>query len=148
VPLSSGYRWHWVARLWRRRAVGELLLATTTRFGTRQILRQATANAAARVEIADLVHRNLDRGTKRAILELYRDADPEKLGPIGRDLAKLTCAAMVVWGDADPYIGPHYAEVYADALGGETTVVHVPDAGHWAWVDQPDVVDTVAQFLE
>ena len=42
VPLTERYRWHWIARLWRRPVVGELLNATTTRFGTRQLLRQAT----------------------------------------------------------------------------------------------------------
>jgi pimeloyl-ACP methyl ester carboxylesterase len=148
VPLSPDYRWHWIARLWRRRGVGELLNATTSRFGTRQLLRQATTRRSSIPELTDRIHDHFDRGTKRAILELYRDADPEKFGPIGRDLAKLTCPALVVWGDADPYIGPHYAEFYANALGGETTIVHVPDAGHWAWIDRPDVVNTVTDFLE
>jgi pimeloyl-ACP methyl ester carboxylesterase len=148
VPFSPDYRWHWIARLWRRRGVGELLNATTSRFGTRQLLRQATTRRSSIPELTERIHEYFDRGTKRAVLELYRDADPEKFGPIGRDLAKLECPALIVWGDADPYIGPRYADVYADALGGQATVVHIPDAGHWVWIDRPDVVETVAEFLE
>lgn len=150
VPFSSAYRWHWVARLWRRRILGELALATTTHLGTRQLLRQATRSAHARAEVADAVHRYLDRGTKRAILELYRDADPDRLEANGRRLGRLGRLggpALVVWGDSDPYLGPGWADSYADALGGEARVVHLPDAGHWPWVDRPDVVDLVAEFL-
>jgi pimeloyl-ACP methyl ester carboxylesterase len=147
LPWTSDYRWHWLARLWRRRGVGELMLATTTRFGSRLALRQATGNAQARRELADRIHDHLDAGTKRAILELYRDADPEKVGERGRDLDKLTGPALVVWGDRDPYIGPRYAEVLAEALGGEVRVEHFPDAGHWVWLDRPDAVEMVARFL-
>jgi pimeloyl-ACP methyl ester carboxylesterase len=148
VPLNPDYRWHWIARLWRRRGVGELLNATTSRFGTRQLLRQATTSAEARGELTDRIHAYFDRGTKRAVLELYRDADPEKFGPMARRLEKLTGPALVVWGDADPYIGSEFADKIAAGLGGEARVEHVPDAGHWPWLDRPEVVGTVCDFLE
>jgi pimeloyl-ACP methyl ester carboxylesterase len=148
VPLMPDYRWHWIARLWRRRGVGELLNATTSRFGTQQLLRQATTRPEARAELTDRIHKYFDRGTKRAILELYRDADPEKFAPIVPRLGQLTGPALVVWGDADPYIGSEFADRIAAALGGEARVEHVPDAGHWPWLDRPDVVETVCEFLE
>jgi pimeloyl-ACP methyl ester carboxylesterase len=147
VPLSPEYRWHWIARLWRRRGVGELLNATTSKFGTRQLLRQAVTNPAARGELADLIHSHYDRGTKRSVLELYRDADPEKFAPIAESLKSLTGPALIVWGDADPYIDSKFADRLADALGGDARVEHVPDAGHWPWLDRPEVVDTVCDFL-
>ena len=147
VPLMPDYRWHWIARLWRRRGVGELLNATTSRFGTRQLLRQAVMRKEARPELADLIHEHFDRGTKRAILELYRDADPEKFIPVAAALKSLTGAALVVWGDADPYIGSQFADRIAGALGGEARVEHLPDAGHWPWLDRPEVIDMVVDFL-
>jgi len=147
VPLSSEYRWHWVGRMWRRRAVGELVLATISRFGTTQLLRQVTTSPRARNEAADAIHRYLDRGTKRAILQLYRDADPARLGERGRALSELHCPALVVWGDRDRYIAPRFGDWYGQALGGETRVEHLADAGHWAWLDRPDVVDLVCEFL-
>jgi pimeloyl-ACP methyl ester carboxylesterase len=147
VPLSSDFRWHLVGRLWRRRGVGELLNATMSRFGTRQLLRQATPRSGSLPVVVDLTHAHLDAGTKRAILELYRDADPDKLGVLGEEVARLTGPALVVWGDADPYIAPSFADVYAAVLGGEARVVHLPDAGHWVWLDRPDAVETVCDFL-
>jgi pimeloyl-ACP methyl ester carboxylesterase len=148
VPLMPDYRWHWIARIWRRRGVGELLNATMSRFGTRQLLRQATTNPAARGELAELIHSHLDAGTKRAILELYRDADPEKFAPIAARLGRLTGPGLVVWGDADPYIPSEFAHRLAAALGGETRVEHVAGAGHWPWLDRPAVVGTVCDFLQ
>lgn len=147
VPLMPEYRWHWIARLWRRRGVGELLNATTSRFGTRQLLRQATTRKEVRPELADTIHDHLDRGTKRAILELYRDADPEKFAPVEKALGSLTGPALVVWGDEDPYIGGEFADRIAGALGGAARVEHVAGAGHWPWLDRPEVVDTVVDFL-
>jgi pimeloyl-ACP methyl ester carboxylesterase len=147
VPLTSTYRWHWIAQLWRRRGLGELLNATTSRPGTRQLLRQAVVRKEAIPELADQIHEHFDRGTKRAVLQLYRDADPERLEERGRDLHKLTGPGLVVWGDRDPYIDSSFADYYASTLGGEVRVEHIPDAGHWPWVDRPDVVETVAGFL-
>jgi pimeloyl-ACP methyl ester carboxylesterase len=41
VPLLPGFRWHWVARIWRRRGIGELFNAATTKPAMRAVLRQA-----------------------------------------------------------------------------------------------------------
>ena len=147
VPLNPDYRWHWIARLWRRRGVGELLNATTSKFGTRQLLRPALVRKEAIPELAEVIHRYYDRGTRGAVLKLYRDADPEKFAPLCAGLESLTGPSLVVWGDADPFIQPRFADAFATALGGETRVEHLPDAGHWPWLDRPDVVDTVADFL-
>ena len=148
VPLLPGYRWHWVARLWRRRGVGELMLATLTRFATRQVLRQTVMRPQARPLLADIIHEHLDRGTKRAILELYRDADEDRLARVGSGLEQLDGSALVLWGDRDAYIDARFADDYASALGGAARVEHLPDAGHWPWLDRPDVVEAVGEFLE
>jgi pimeloyl-ACP methyl ester carboxylesterase len=147
VTFSDEYSWHWAARAWRTRGLGELMLATITRFGTLQLLRQATPKPGSLPEVADEIHRYLDRGTKRAILQLYRDADPEKMATYAPDLNNLRCPAFVIWGDADPYIQPRFADWYAQALGGEVRVEHLPDAGHWPWFDRPDVIDETVEFL-
>ncbi len=41
VPFLPGYRWHWVARIWRRPVMGELFMATSSRWGFKQISREA-----------------------------------------------------------------------------------------------------------
>jgi pimeloyl-ACP methyl ester carboxylesterase len=55
--------------------------------------------------------------------------------------------ALVVWGEEDPYLPPRFADAYAAALGGPVEVLRVPGAGHWPWIDRPDVVDRVTTFL-
>jgi len=147
VPLTAEFRWHWVAQIWRRRPFGELSLATQTRFATAQVLRQTTPKKGAPPGVAEHIHRYLDRGTKRAILRLYRDSDPEKLGELGRDLHRLRCPGLVIWGDGDPYLSPRYGDWCGEALGGEVRVEHLPDAGHWVWLDRPDAVGMAADFL-
>ena len=55
--------------------------------------------------------------------------------------------ALVVWGEEDPYIPTSFARDYTDALGGPTELEIVRGAGHWPWVDRPELVDRVAGFL-
>jgi pimeloyl-ACP methyl ester carboxylesterase len=147
VPLLPGYRWHWVARLWRRRPLGELVNATTTRSGLALLLRQARGDRGPMPPaFVDLIWRHWDRGTARAILELYRDADPPRLAQAGRDLGRLACPALVLWGDRDVYLPARFGADYAAALPDATLEV-LPGVGHWPWVEAPSCVDRVLTFL-
>lgn len=148
VPLLPGYRWHRTARLWRTRGVGEVVMGMTNRVTFKQLSRESNATPGPLPgSFIDDVMRFWDLGTQRAILKLYRSAPPAALAAAGAQLGALRCPALVVWGDRDPYIPVSFADDYADALGGPAEVLHLPDAGHWPWLDRPDVVDTVADFL-
>ena len=148
VPLLPGYRWHRLARLWRTPGVGELLMGATNRFALKQLSREANATRGPLPDaVLDSVMAGFDLGTQRAILRLYRSSPPEKLALAGLRLGELDCPALVVWGDQDPYIAPEWADAYAAALGGEAEVLHLPDAGHWPWLDRPGLVTTVVDFL-
>jgi pimeloyl-ACP methyl ester carboxylesterase len=147
VPLLPGYRWHWVARLWRRRGIGELLMATNSRVGTALGLRDARGDRAAMPrEFVDMIWRHWDRGTSRAILRLYRDADPERLAEAGRDLGRLDCPALVVWGERDRYLPSRFGRIYAERLPG-AEYLGLANAGHWPWLEDPSLIDRVAAFL-
>jgi pimeloyl-ACP methyl ester carboxylesterase len=148
VPLLPGYRWHWIARyIWRRRLIGEFVNATTTKQSLGLIMRQARGDRSAMPpEFIEMVWRYWDRGTSRAILELYRDADPDRLAEAGKDLGKLACPALVLWGDRDPYLSTDLARKYAERLPtGELKLL--PGAGHWPWIDDPGAVNCVLDFL-
>jgi pimeloyl-ACP methyl ester carboxylesterase len=148
VPLLPGYRWHWAGRLWRRRGVGELITATTTRTGLALALRRATANRGPMPrEFVDAMWRCWDGGTRRAILQLYRSADPDALESAGSMLAELRCPSLVVWGARDPFIDPKFGRLYAERLPN-AELLELPDAGHWVWIDRPDIVTRVVDFLE
>jgi pimeloyl-ACP methyl ester carboxylesterase len=137
VPLMSGFGWHRVARAWRTPVVGELTMGFTTRRGFRRALPP---------ELADRAYDDFDHGTQRAILKLYRSAPPEELARHGAGLGELRQPALVVWPTRDPFIGPEYGRRYADALGGDAELDQV-EAGHWPWLERPEVVERVAAFL-
>lgn len=148
VPLLPGYRWHWVAQLWRRRLLGEIVNATTTRSSLAMLLRQARGDRSAMPpEFVDLIWEHWDRGTQRAILALYRDADPPRLAAAGRDLGQLSCPALVLWGDRDVYLPTRFAEAYAAVLPASTLEV-LPGVGHWPWIDDPGSIERVLKFLD
>jgi pimeloyl-ACP methyl ester carboxylesterase len=73
VPLLPGYRWHWIAQLWRRRPIGEILNATTTRSSLALLMRQARGDRSAMPpEFVEMVWRHWDKGTQAAVLEVAR----------------------------------------------------------------------------
>ena len=138
VPLLRGYRWHRMARLWRTRGVGEVVVGAMTGFALRRALPEGVGSVAAE---------HFDQGTQRAILRLYRSAPSEVLAAHEERLAALgDVPSLVVWGRGDPYIATKYAERYAEALGGATVRV-LPDAGHWPWVDDVAARREVVAFL-
>jgi pimeloyl-ACP methyl ester carboxylesterase len=147
VPLLPGYRWHWVARMWRRRHLGEVVSARPTRAGIALLMRQARGDRGPMpAELIDRIHRHWDRGTSRAVLELYRDADPDRLAAAGADLGSIACPALVVWGERDPYLPHRFGRLYAERLPGGT-YVGCPAAGHWPWLEEFQLVDRVVEFL-
>jgi pimeloyl-ACP methyl ester carboxylesterase len=137
VPLMAGYRWHRVARAWRTPVIGELTMGFTPRRAFRRELPR---------EIADRAYDDFDHGTQRAILKLYRSAPAEELARAGQGLGELRRPALVAWPTRDPYIGPEFGRRYADALGGEVELEQI-EAGHWPWLERPEVIDRIAAFV-
>lgn len=147
VPFLPGYRWHRTARIWRTPVLGELAMGTTFRFTTRLASRESNVKEGPLPdEWIDSVMNHFDQGTSRAILRLYRASPPEVLAAAGARLGELTMPALVVWGTKDPYIPERFGRDYAAALPN-AELVEYPDAGHWGWLDRPDMIDRVADFL-
>jgi len=146
VPLFSGFARHRAARLWRRRGIGELVMGATTRPLLARALRGAAGNAGAwpdwRVKN---VWDQFDQGTQRAILRLHRISDNE-LARAGAGLASLQMPALVLWGERDPWLPVEVGMAYASQLPN-CTLGRLPAAGHWPWLDDPGVVERVAEFL-
>lgn len=147
LPLLPGYRWHRIARAWRTRGLGEIAVGLMTPWILKQVSRESNAaKGPMPAEFRALVTDHLDVGTERAILRLYRSTPPEKLERAGRDLGRIDCPALVVWGQEDPYIPARFGPGYADALA-DADHLPVPGAGHWPWYDRPELVDTITAFL-
>jgi pimeloyl-ACP methyl ester carboxylesterase len=147
VPLLPGYHWHWVAQVWRRRPLGELANATTTKFSMALLMRQAHGDRTPMPpEFVDMVWRHWDKGTRDATLALYRHADPDRLADAGRNLSRLTCPSLVLWGDRDLYLPTKFAEAHVAVLP-DSQVQIVKGAGHWPWIDDPSVIEDVVNFV-
>jgi pimeloyl-ACP methyl ester carboxylesterase len=147
VPLLVGYRWHRTARIWRTPALGELSMGVTSRRVLRLLSKESNATPGPMPEQwLDTVLDHFDQGTQRAILRLYRSSPPDVLAAAGARLAEIDAPALVVWGKRDPYIPERFAREYAAALGG-ADLVELDDAGHWPWLDRPDVIDRVVEFV-
>jgi pimeloyl-ACP methyl ester carboxylesterase len=147
VPLLPGYRWHRVARLWRTRFLGEIAMGLTLPPTMRRALAPAFAGGQVPDEFVEAAMRHFDQGTQRAILRLYRSAPEELLAAAGRDLSSVGAPALIGWGARDPFISSRFGERYAAELPrGE--LVLVEDAGHWPWLDRPDLIDRIATFLD
>jgi pimeloyl-ACP methyl ester carboxylesterase len=148
ATLLPGYRWHWIARIWRTPGVGELFQASSTKWAFKQISRQSNVTRGPLPDsFLDRFWPDYDRGTRRAILGLYRSAPPEVLARAGERLGELDCPTLILWPTGDPYVGPAWGQRYADALGGDVRLEMVEGAGHWMWLDRPDVIEKAAEFL-
>ncbi|MGH2718137.1 MAG: alpha/beta fold hydrolase [Actinomycetota bacterium] len=146
--ILPGYRWHYLARIWRTPLVGELFLASSSRPAFGLLLRHGNAGGLPK-QFLDRMYRDMDRGTKRAILALYRDTgDPSGASAqIAAALAPLHRPALVVWGVHDPYIPAAQAQNQEQAFDVEQVVL-LPDSGHWPFADHPEAVaEVVIPFL-
>ena len=147
VPLLPGYRWHQIARVWRTPVLGELAMGLTTRPALKLITRESDATPGPLPdEWLDSVLSHFDQGTQRAILRLYRSSPPEVLARAGERLGRLAMPALVLWGARDPYIPARFAGEYTRALPN-AELVELPDAGHWWWLDRPEAIERVTDFL-
>jgi pimeloyl-ACP methyl ester carboxylesterase len=149
VPLLPGYRWHWVARwFWRRPVLGELFNATLTRAGFALGLRAARGDRRPMPDwFVDMIWQGMDPGTKRAILALYRSADPEELAAAGANLERIDSPTLVVWGTRDPYLPPRFGRLYAERLP-RAELFEVEGAGHWPWIERPQTIERLVSFIE
>ena len=150
VPLLPGYRWHWIARwFWRVPAARRARQRDRPpRPGLR--LLSAPGDAATRracpARFVDLVWRG------RPSRHLAADAGalplrrPGPLAAAGARLGELRCPALVVWGREDPYLAARFGRAYAERLP-DAELLELDRAGHWPWIDRPEVVERVTRFL-
>ncbi len=141
----TGYRWHYLARIWRTPVAGEVFQATTTRSGLRTALRHGNPRGLPR-PFVDRMYDDMDAGTSRAILSLYRATDdPSTLGRRhAAALRSLDRPALVIWGAHDPYIPLAMAERQREAFPSAEIAI-LPDSGHWPFADDPDAVGRLVE---
>jgi len=143
-----GYRWHYLARIWRTPWLGELFQATTTRAGFHAVLKLGNPGSLPATFI-DRMYDEYDGGTRRAVLRLYRaTSDPAKLATqLAAALRPLDRPALVIWGKHDPYISVEQAERQREVFP-QGQIVVLEQSGHWPFADDPEgVARHVVPFL-
>jgi pimeloyl-ACP methyl ester carboxylesterase len=148
VGILPGYRWHAMARRWRTPVLGELLQAWIPRSAWRRSMQKSNPRGLPE-DFVEKMYDDYDRGTRRAVLELYRATpDPDQAAStLGPALAELRKPALVVWGAKDPFAGVEYAERQRDFFDVQEVVI-LPDSGHWPFQDDPAPVEqAIMAFL-
>jgi pimeloyl-ACP methyl ester carboxylesterase len=144
LPLVEGFEWPGLARRWRRPLAGELLMGSIPRRAFARTLRRGSPSESAwPAERVASVWEQFDQGTQRAILRLHRGTPTTALEGV---LGGLHLPALVVWGDHDPWLDRGLGDRYTGLLP-DAAIEHV-DAGHWPWLDRPELVERVAAFLQ
>jgi pimeloyl-ACP methyl ester carboxylesterase len=140
IGIMRGYRWHYLARIWRLPVIGELFQAATTRIGFHALLKRGNPRGLPR-EFLDTMYDNYDRSTRRAVLKLYRATND--LGAMAQGLSDvlrpLDLDTLVIWGKADPYLPHRFAEQQREVFP-RAKIVYLEDSGHWPFADNPDAV--------
>jgi pimeloyl-ACP methyl ester carboxylesterase len=147
VPLLPGFRWRGPARLVRLPVVGPIAVGSATKRILRHVSRRASPGKGPMPEpFVASVADSFDLGTERATLQLLRSADPEVLAQAGANLGAIGAPALVLWGEHDPYIPQRFGAGYAAKLGDATLEV-VENAGHWPWIDRPELATRIVEHL-
>lgn len=143
LPLIEGFRWPAIASWWRRPVLGELIMGSTTKGMVIRALRRGVQHPEAwPPERLAEVWEHFDQGTQRAILRLHRGTPEVALEGV---LEALPMPVAVIWGDRDPWLESELGDAYAARL--QTGTIEHADAGHWPWLDRPDVIDRVAELI-
>jgi pimeloyl-ACP methyl ester carboxylesterase len=148
IGILPGYRWHYLARIWRMPVVGEVCMATITRPAFGRLLKHGNPRGLPKA-LVDRMFADFDRRTRRAVLRLYRaTSDLEHLSRSAKDaLSGLNLPVLVLWGKRDPYVPVRYAERQREWFP-KAEVKVLEDSGHWPFADNPKAVaDAVIPFL-
>lgn len=140
------YRWHRLAKLWRTPVLGELLMRATNDRVAHFVIRHD--NPGLPDQWVDRISGHiLPRGTKRAVLGLYRSTRQAHMDALIEPLRAADLDALVVFGDADVYIPAEQANRQRQVFP-RVRIEMLPGVGHWAWLEQPDrVAEFVVPFL-
>jgi pimeloyl-ACP methyl ester carboxylesterase len=150
VLLNTGslvdYRWHHFARVWRTRGVGELFMAISNRPVLVRVLGRENP-ALSRAHLDRIYDQLSPKGTKRAVLRLYRATPANWMAGDRAALRQLDAPVLVAWGTADRYLPTVQADRQHETFPA-ARIEKLDGLGHWAFLEDPDrVAALVVPFL-
>jgi pimeloyl-ACP methyl ester carboxylesterase len=139
------YSWHFWARVWRIRGLGEAAMKLSGASFMRPVFRRELERGSPKMtrEYADHAFARYSPRTRDTVLRWYRAMDPAAwAGWDQRLLAALEQTPhQVIWGDLDPFVPAATAERF----GG--TLHRLPDCGHWTMIEDPARVTAAIRAL-
>jgi pimeloyl-ACP methyl ester carboxylesterase len=147
--VLPGYRWHYLARIWRTLVLGEAFMRTGTLPATRLLLRHGNPRGLPRDVVERMYRDYKNPAVAFAVLRLYRATDDVVVSSVHLQprLRSLDRPALVVWGAQDPYLPVRYADRQRESFPRAEVVV-LADSGHWPMIDDPVAVEQpVLRFL-
>jgi pimeloyl-ACP methyl ester carboxylesterase len=150
MGVLPGYRWHYLARIWRTPLLGEAFFRMATFFPAfRLVLRHGNPRELPHDVLKRMNHDFKNPAVQRAVLRLYRATDSAAVSSVHLQdrLRSLDRPALVVWGAHDPYERVRFAERQRETfLHAEVVILN--DSGHWPMIDDPVAVEQpVLRFL-
>ena len=133
-----GEEMHWLPKVWRTRVIGELAQAVARIPLTRMLLWHGNPRGLPKWFV-DGMYENYDRGTRRAVLQMYRRIEKPKpmVDRLAEVLTPLDLPSLLLWGVHDPYIPVECAE-RARLLFPSTEISYFRESGHWPFIDDPE----------
>lgn len=132
--FQADYHWHFWARVWRTPLLGELSFAALNYPLFRREMRRGSPRIPD-AYVRSAYEKMRGPAMRRAVLRWYRATDVEAFRAWEdpwRAVAR-EHPTLVIWGDRDPFIPSTNAERF-----GAAKVTHLPDAGHWAMLEEPE----------
>lgn len=157
----GGYVARELARIAPERVSALILIATSARGDTEELIRQRRSALRAapkafkglsRPAIVSSLHPDLatdeamitrvrDMGLRLGGEVFHRQSAMARAGDLGR-LAEITQPTLIIAADADHLRGPDEAEELHRGIAG-STLVHIPDSGHMIPLEQPKALAKV-----
>lgn len=142
--FSTRLRWHFWARIWRTRFLGEASMLLMNRWLFARELRRGSLGHLSREHVRR-AYSLVSRETKSMVLRLYRATDPECFAGWEERLAELarTVPIKVLWARQDPYLDVRLAHTF-----GTEDIDFFDTTGHWLPIEAaPEMSKLVSAFF-
>jgi len=139
-PIDRTYVWHDTAQMWQTEGVGEQVMEDFITAEVMQMVFEAEGMApeAAAAEAGDI-----DATMKACILDLYRSA-VHAGEEWADDLDHIDTPGLVLWADADQYVGFEFGERLADRTGAH--LVRLSCTHWWPTREPRAAADALRKF--
>ena len=141
--VSPDYYGHRIARIWNTPILGELFMMMSTSDSIkRTLMNEGVPDWIAQNEAMHWKKPHM----RSSILSLYRSADGLRFQDDWcHDLDNSPKAALLIWGQGDPYVPVQVAKKFAEDR--ELGLRIIPEAGHFALVEKPHAfADHLTEF--